>query len=292
MMKVKGIDVSYAQGAIDWALVKKSGIQFAMLRAGYGKEISQKDARFEANYTGCKQNDIPVGVYWYSYATSVEEARQEAAVCLKVLQGKRFEYPIFYDIEENRTFNKGVAVVSAIAEAFCLELERAGYYVGIYASKSQLMSYFSEAVRKRFCVWCAQYNSECTYSCAYDMWQYSSKGAVNGIKTNVDMNECYVDYERIIKEKKFNGYGSSVSDVTVNVNDITVKTKKLIQGDTGSTVKVMQTILILKGYSCGSAGADGKFGTGTASALERFQKDNKLTVDKICGTETWTKLLA
>ena len=90
---LKGIDVSYAQGVIDWEKVKASGlVDFAILRAGYGKETSQIDDQFNRNYTACKQLGIPVGVYWYSYATTAAEAEQEAKVCLLTIRGKQFEY--------------------------------------------------------------------------------------------------------------------------------------------------------------------------------------------------------
>lgn len=88
----KGIDVSYAQGVIDWDRVKASGkVDFAILRAGYGKESSQVDDQFERNYSECKRLNIPCGAYWYSYATTANEAIQEAAVCLETLAGKIFE---------------------------------------------------------------------------------------------------------------------------------------------------------------------------------------------------------
>ncbi len=95
----KGIDVSVHQGDIDWKKVKADSVEFAVLRAGYGREVSQKDEQFEKNYAGCKANSIPVGAYWYSYALSVDEAKREAAACLKAIENKAFEYPIYFDIE-------------------------------------------------------------------------------------------------------------------------------------------------------------------------------------------------
>ena len=92
-----GIDVSKHQGVIDWSKVKTD---FAILRAGFGRYASQKDPQFERNYAGAKAAGIPVGAYWYSYARSAEEAREEAKACLQVLQGKQFEFPIYFDIED------------------------------------------------------------------------------------------------------------------------------------------------------------------------------------------------
>lgn len=96
-MSMKGIDVSKHQGTVNWSHVKADGVKFAIIRAGYGKQASQKDAQFENNYAGCKSNGVPVGVYWYSYATTPDEARKEAAVCLSVIKGKTFEYPVYFD---------------------------------------------------------------------------------------------------------------------------------------------------------------------------------------------------
>ena len=103
-----GIDISEHQGVIDWQNVNA---EFAIIRAGYGREISQKDKQFEANYNGCKSRNIPCGAYWYSYAVTPDEARKEAAVCLEVLKGKQFEYPIYFDIEEDRQLRLGKQLV-------------------------------------------------------------------------------------------------------------------------------------------------------------------------------------
>ena len=91
---ILGIDVSEHQGNINWSHVKTDGVKFALIRAGYGKELSQKDSQFENNYVGCKSNGVPCGVYWFSYAESVAEAKQEAQVCLQIIKGKTFEYEI------------------------------------------------------------------------------------------------------------------------------------------------------------------------------------------------------
>lgn len=203
---MKGIDVSKHQGNVNWSHVKADGVKFAILRAGYGKEISQKDRQFENNYAGCKSNGIPCGAYWYSYAMSETEARREAVVCLQVLKGKTFEFPIYYDIEEKKQFALGKAKCTAIAKAFFDVLEKAGYWVGLYSSKSFLDSYFDESLRKRYAVWVAQYNTKCTYSGQYGIWQKSSTGKVYGIAGNVDINECYFDYQTAIKKAGRNGF--------------------------------------------------------------------------------------
>lgn len=207
MAKSNGIDVSKWQGNIDWSAVKKSGVQFAIIRAGYGRELSQKDEFFEKNYDGCKRNGIPCGAYWYSYATSADEAKKEAKVCLEIIKGKQFEYPIYFDIEEKKQFELGKEACTEIAKAFLEEVESAGYWVGLYMSKSFLEKYISAAVRERYAIWVAHYGVEkTTYKGQFGIWQKSSEGKVPGINGNVDLDEAYVDYPAEIKKAGLNGF--------------------------------------------------------------------------------------
>lgn len=206
-MSMKGIDVSKHQGTVNWSHVKADGVKFAIIRAGYGKQASQKDTQFEDNYTGCKSNGVPVGVYWYSYATTPAEAKQEAAVCLSVIKGKTFEYPVYFDIEEPSVLAKGKAVCTAIAKAFLETVEKAGYFVGIYSSRVHLENCITEELRARYAVWVAHYGvDKTTYHGQHGIWQKSSTGKVYGISGNVDVNECYVDYPATIKKKGLNGF--------------------------------------------------------------------------------------
>lgn len=201
-----GIDVSKHQGKIDWKKVKASGVQFAILRAGYGRDTSQKDACFESNYKGCTANGIPCGVYWYSYAMTPEDARKEAKACLEVIKGKQLEYPVYFDIEEKKQLALGKEACTEIAKAFLEAVESAGYWVGIYSSKSHLESYISEDVRARYAVWVAHYGVKKTsYKGQLGMWQKSSTGKVDGISGDVDLNECYVDYPTSIRAAGLNG---------------------------------------------------------------------------------------
>ena len=189
-----GIDVSKHQGAIDWkAVTNSSAVDFVIIRAGYGKSASQKDTMFEKNYAGCKENGIPVGAYWYSYAASVEDARKEAEVCLSVLDGRKLDYPVYFDIEEQSQFKKGKPFCSEIVKTFLEVIENAGYMGGIYASKSPLETYIDESLRKKYTVWVAHYTAKTTYK-GHDMWQKSASGKVAGISGYVDMDECYRDF--------------------------------------------------------------------------------------------------
>lgn len=202
-VKASGIDVSKHQGTIDWDKVKTSGkVDFAMLRAGYGKETSQIDPQFERNYRACKRLGIPCGAYWYSYAASVAEAKQEAVVCLSALAGKQFAYPIAYDIEESNSLK----IADAITEAFCDSLEDAGYYVMLYSYKSALESNFSNATKAKYDTWLAHVDVErSSYTGSYGLWQYSWKGSVPGISGDVDLDNAYKDYPTMIQNAGLNG---------------------------------------------------------------------------------------
>lgn len=206
MEEYRGIDVSHHQGDIDWGKVKASEkVDFAIINAGYGKHIKQKDKKFEQNYAGAKTQGIPVGAYWYSYALTPAEAEAEARVFLEAIAGKCFEYPVWFDVEENAQFNSGKKNVSAIVRAFCGVMEQAGYWCGLYSYRSALKSYFDEDVQNRYAVWAAEFGASLHYTGA-EMWQYSEKGIVPGISGAVDLDISYVDYPTAIKEAGKNGF--------------------------------------------------------------------------------------
>ena len=204
---MKGIDVSVHNGAIDFEKVKAAGIDFVIIRAGYGRTISQKDVKFEQNYKQAKAAGLKVGAYWYSYAMSATDAAKEAAACIEAIKGKTFEFPIYFDIEEQKQFDKGKSFCSSLVKAFCNALEKAGYFAGFYTGRYAVMHYISEDVAKRYALWIAEWGNKVNYTGSYGMWQYSSTGKVNGIDGHVDMDTSYVDYPAIIKRKGLNGYG-------------------------------------------------------------------------------------
>lgn len=206
----KGIDVSKWQGEINWSRVKNAGIDFVMLRSSFGWGEGYKDKFFEVNYTNAKKVGIAVGAYHYSYATTPEEAVKEAEHCYAVLKGKKFEYPIAYDMEENKVAALGKEKVSAIAKAFCEKMESYGYYVCIYANLYWLNNYFTDEIFKKYDIWLAQWTTKPTFTKAYGIWQKSSKGRVDGIDTNVDLDESYKNYPSIMKYNGLNGYGKEI----------------------------------------------------------------------------------
>lgn len=210
MGTIQGIDVSKHQGTIDWLKVKASGkVDFALLRAGYGE--GHKDVQFERNYLECKKLGIPVGVYWYNYATDAAGALREAKTFEAALQGKQFELPVFYDIEENATFFSGKA--KEIAETFCSYIESKGYYTGVYSSTSSFNSYLS-GITARWCGWCADWRNKCYYTQPYVIWQKSSTGRVDGIIGFVDLDEfaddgAFETIQHVVHERGLNGYSKT-----------------------------------------------------------------------------------
>lgn len=184
---MKGIDVSKWQGNIDWAKVKKADVDFAIIRAGYGKDYtSQDDPYWLKNAQGCEKQGIPYGAYLYSYAKTAKDAQSEAAHMLRLLKGRKLSLPVYLDMEESSTIGSNY---SAIASAFCSKLEAAGYKAAIYANKNWFTNYLTNSYFNTKDRWIAQYNNNaCTYSGKYNIWQSTSTGKVNGISGNVDLN--------------------------------------------------------------------------------------------------------
>lgn len=206
------IDISKHNGEIDFAKVKADGISGVIIRAGFGRLSSQKDPMFEGYYSGARAAGLDIGAYWYSYAMSAEEAKREAAVFLEAIKGKRFELPLYLDIEEKKQVGLGKAVCSAMTEAFCGALEAAGYFAGIYSFDSFFGSNLTPDVQARFSCWAARVeNVKPLYCKSYAMHQYTWKGAVKGINGDVDISYCYCDFPSVIKKAGLNGYGKGVS---------------------------------------------------------------------------------
>lgn len=209
----KGIDVSEWQGEIDYAKVK-GNTDFVVIRAGYGNDATQVDKKFNRNYEGFRSQGIPIGVYWYCYAISADDARKEAKACLEILKGKKFELPIFYDILEDDHIpmlkqHGGISkLINEIVPAFCNELEKAGYFVGVYCNTRGYKNYLNDSVKQRYVQWVADWSGSCGYTGEKVLWQYSSSGTCPGIVGNVDKDYAYSDFAEI-KERKLNGWGEA-----------------------------------------------------------------------------------
>lgn len=223
----KGIDISAYQNKVNYVRLREDGVAFAILRAGYGKVASQKDALFEKHYANFKEIGVPVGAYWYSYAMNEAEARQEAEACIKVLKGKQYEYPIYYDVEEEKQYMLGKKTVSAMIRAFCEELEKAGYWVGLYTNASWYNNVVEDDIKTRYAIWIAHWGvSKPGIAGPYGLWQYKV-GTQEGVSGDCDLDYGYEDYPTLIKKAGKNGYTPSPAkktiDVTVSIDGTTYK---------------------------------------------------------------------
>lgn len=214
-MTIKGIDVSKHQGSIDWAKVKAAGIEFAMIRAGFGKNLNQVDECFAANVKGAQAVGIKAGAYHYSYAQSTEDAKKEAAFFLSLIKGYKLEYPVAFDIEDPSQTKLGKNVCTDIALTFCNIVEKAGYFTMFYCNPAWIKSYLNMTKLSRFGLWLANWGvSSPAYKCG--IWQYTSDGSVPGISGRVDMNYSYVDYASIIAQKSLNGFKAAAPTLIEN----------------------------------------------------------------------------
>ena len=189
MATLKVIDVSYHNGTINWEAVKSSGVDGAIIRCGYGDNItSQDDKQWKRNADECMRLGIPFGVYIYSYAKSDAQAKSEAEHVLRLIKGYKLSYPVYYDLEESGT-QSGVV---GRAKIFCEAIEAAGYWAGIYCNKSWWDNYLYP-LGDTYTKWIARYNNTLEMQ-RVDMWQYTSDESVSGISGRVDMNYCYRDF--------------------------------------------------------------------------------------------------
>lgn len=219
-MSYKGIDVSEWQDKIDWKKVKAAGIEFAMIRAGFGNHISQVDASFKDNIEGALAADIQVGVYWMSYAISVEDAVKEAKVFKQIITpySGKISFPTCFDWEYasidyyvKQTGKQPTdELISDMVYAFCKEMESGCWWASNYANLDFKFNRLTSKVND-FDTWLADYVGDPDVACG--MQQVSSTGHVNGINGNVDIDTAFTDYPTVIKEHGLNGYAKSTSTV-------------------------------------------------------------------------------
>lgn len=214
MSVLYGIDVSEHNGNIDWEQVKSSGkVDFVMIRAGYGQ--TSVDKQFRNNALMCNTLGIPIGIYWFSYAKTVPDAEREARACLETIKDYKITYPVAFDFEDDSVRvarNAGVYVsqslATSLAKTFLSMIRDAGYIAVNYSNPSYLNQYFEQSLRLDYPLWLAQWpakpNPEVKPSLSPVIWQYSSKGTIPGISTDVDLNVSYIDYTTFKKEPILN----------------------------------------------------------------------------------------
>lgn len=190
-----GIDVSRWQGAIDWKKVAAAGIQFAIIRCVDGD--LRVDASFEYNYREAKENGLAVGVYKYSYATTVDEAEAEAKKVVDVLRGKQLEAKVWLDLEDKCQQNLDKDLFYEIVKKFLGIVSEAGYQVGIYCNQYWYKSILTDEIKSLTDnYWIAKW-STVKPNLGEIAWQYTSTGSVDGIRGNVDLDYYYAEFDSV-----------------------------------------------------------------------------------------------
>lgn len=231
MGNLKGIDVSRYQEIIDWAKVDASGIAFALIKAGFGNDVSQKDSMFDRNVQQALAKGLAVGAYWFSYAVSTVDAQREADVFNQILQAYKGKlmFPVAYDFEyDSAAYFKRIegrdptdAEITAFADTFLTRLKSYGWFVNLYTNCDYIRSgKFSAALRQKFDVWLADYSGAPDYPCYIQ--QTGDKGSIPGISGNVDIDVSFRDYPTMIRAGGYNGFpkpqGTAVTiDTTMNL---------------------------------------------------------------------------
>ena len=232
----KGIDVSKWNGDINWNKVKSDGIDYVIIRGGFGN--SSVDPKFKSHIEEASKAGLKIGIYWFSYATSVAKAKEEAAKCLETIKPykDKISYPVFYDFEyasvdyaKKNGINITKNLSTKMADAFLTDIKNAGYITGIYTNKDFSDKYFESDLLYANNLWIAQYNQECTYNKPYMMWQYTETGTINDIGTSsnpayFDMNYTYLKPTNgSIAESKIDlssASSNNIDDVTYTGNPI------------------------------------------------------------------------
>lgn len=312
-VKLKGIDVSKHNGTINWSSVKSAGIKFAVVRGGYA--ISYTDDQAINNIKGVIANGLGLGIYWFSYATSVAGAEAEAQACINLIKGYKssIKYPVYFDFEyASRDYveNQGVKVTKTLASnmalAFMKKIKAAGFIPGLYTNKDFSTTYFNDEVMNFGELWIAQYSSTNTFGKAHNMWQYSDSGRVSGISGNVDMNWCYKDFgtssggggetttgdPNVVElQKALNSCyncGLAIDGSCGPATQAAIQEHYLKRGVVNTHVKWLQRMLNLRGFV---VDIDSSFGPATETAVRNYQRAKGLTVDGFAGLGTHKSLI-
>ena len=243
----------------------------------YGKYIGQKDENFEKNYAAARKAGLNIGTYWYSYALTEADALAEARTFLEAVKGKKFEYPLAFDIEDASQSELPSAAINKIIEAFCDYLESNGYYAAVYSYANFFKRKVSDSVKSRYDIWVAHFDVAKPAISNYGMWQYTSKGTVNGVPDRCDCNYAYKDYPAIMKKKCLNLYPSNAKNLD------TTGYKK---GDKGNGVLALKYLLMLakkKGMHNINLDKNDIFGAGTQKAMNNILKSHGFSQNGIAG---------
>lgn len=241
MSRKNGIDVSYAQGNIDFSEINKNQVQFAIIRSSFGWYNGQKDSKFDRNIKGFQGLGIPCGAYHYSYAQSKEDALKEAKYCISCIKGYKLQLPVFYDLEDSSISVLGKRVCTDIAKTFCDYMKKAGFKTGIYMNLNWLENYvYKDELIGKYDLWLAQWDSS-KPSCKCSFWQYKvgQAGSVNGISGETDLDYMYTDDSSDDDEptEKFH-----VGDIVKVLDPIDYDTGKKFHVYDGVTYSVIEAV--------------------------------------------------
>lgn len=279
-----GIDVSRWQGDFNFKQAVAEGVQFAILKAGGGDDGLYKDSQFENNYAKCKQLNLPAGAYFFGRATTVDRAKEEADYFLSLLKGKKFEMPVYYDVE-GTMLKTEKNLLTDICLAFMDRVESAGYFTGIYGNPDSFTNHLDDKRLMHFCHWVAYWSTsmpKLKSGMSVGIWQFG--GETNYIRSNkvagitCDQNYCYVDYPSAIKDLGLNGYGKEY-DIAKPV---------LSYGDMNNHIVLLQENLKALGYD---VVADGLFDERTRDAVKKWQSSVGLSVTGEYGIEDYNKMV-
>jgi len=280
----KGIDISSWQSTLDLSKIKTD---FIIAKISEGR--TWVDPKFEKFYSDAK---VPIGAYVYSYATTEDVARQEARFALSLIKGRPLPLGIYMDVEDPSQLRLSDSGLTAVVKAFCDEIRAGGYIPGAYGSAGNLWakvgpSYLGNDV----IVWSASWGLQPKHT--HDIWQYSSSEHLSGYDGNLDGDQAMSARFLAL----LNSTPTPAPEPTPEPEPeedkciVTATLPILKKGDRNLHVKVMQTLLIGKGFSCGWMGADGDFGNATHKALLSFQQTQSLSQDGVCSRLTWQALL-
>lgn len=275
-----GIDVSSWQAGLSAASL--NSVDFAILKISEGK--TWNDPQFDKFYAMAK---IPVGAYVYSYAVTEADARAEARHAIDRLNGRPLPLGLYIDVEEQRQLALRDSELTAVVKAFCDTVKEGGYRAGAYGSNGNLWAKVGvEYLGADVLMWTAQWGGRPSKG---DVWQFTASDHVDGYSERVDGNKVMSErFAQLIVQTE----PTPTPEPTPSDEAVTIKLPVLKDGDKGLHVKLMQTALIAKGYSCGWMGADGWFGEQSKIALHKFMKANGIEAkEPVCDATVWKILL-
>ena len=229
MAEYKILDVSCHNGNVDFTQVKKAGYTGVILRAGFGKSITQKDKCFDTYYKDAKSAGLNVGAYWYSYSKTSSEALLEAKTFLQAIKNCQLELPCYYDIEDKTQIALSKTICTEMVDTFCKYLESNKYWAGVYSYDSFFGSNLDISIQTRYAIWVARVDGKKPQFCkTYQGWQNSWIVKIPNHTCDFDSSIFTVDYSSLIKSKKLNGFDNAVSVNTTTQNSNISVSKYLV----------------------------------------------------------------